>query len=410
MAHSFFRLPDIGEGTAEAELVAWHVTPGQTVEEDQPLADVMTDKATVEITVPTAGKIARLHGAAGDLIQVGALFVEFETDDDAAASAAPPHLASAGDDGPMRSLPTPGDGTRVRASPAVRRRAQEAGVPLENVKGSGPGGRVRQPDLDAHLKQQVSGPATPAAASPVQTTNVSPAPDGARWRDVRITGLRRRIAEKMEISTRRIPHFTYVEEVDVTELEQARALLNARAAPNQPKLSFLPFFIRALCTALQRFPQMNATYDEETGIARYHEPVHLGIATQTEPGLKVPVLREAQSLGLWALAGSIADLSAGARDGSLARDRLAGSTITLTSLGRLGGITTTPVINHPEVAIVGPNRIVERPGYWNGTIALRKIMNISSSFDHRVVDGHDAAMFIQDIKALLQAPLLLLAH
>ena len=368
----------------------------------------MTDKATVEITSPVSGTIVALHGEVGVAVAVGSPFVEFGADlvgsiegliPEPAAVAGSPAVVTerlAANSGVVHAS------TRPKTSPAVRRRAQDAGIALKAINGSGPHGRIRQSDLEAYLlaQQHLQGAANPAAVIA----------DQPEFREVKLAGLRRKIAEKMELSTRRIPHFSYVEEVDVTELENARALLNARYRLERPKLSLLPFFVQALCRILPDFPQINATYDENSGIVRYYTAADVGIATQTDSGLIVPVLRDAARLGLWELANEIARLAAAARNGSAKRRELSGSTITISSLGALGGLVTTPVINHPEVAIIGPNRIVERPMAHDGTIALRKMMNISSSFDHRVVDGHDAGRFIQSLRQALEIPTLLLAR
>ncbi len=390
MTNYVFKLPDIGEGIAEAELVQWYVKPGDVVAEDQPLADVMTDKATVELTAPVSGTIVAIHGEVGQLRQIGSALVEFALEGEAPAE---PEAESAPAPSPTAPLPaTEPSAARPKASPLVRRLAKQAGVQLEDVKGSGPHGRIRRPDFEAHVA---------AAQQPA-------APVAGGFTEVKLVGLRRKIAEKMEISARRIPHFAYVEEVDLTALETARAELNARG--DRPKLTLLPFFIQALVRALPQFPQINATFDDEAGVVRHYAPVHVGIATQTDNGLIVPVVRNAQDLGLWELAEEIARLAAAARGGTAKRDELSGSTITITSLGTLGGIATTPVINHPEVAIIGPNRLVERPVVRGGAIEIRKMMNVSSSFDHRVVDGYEAARFIREVKALLEAPTLLLAR
>lgn len=399
MANYVFKLPDIGEGIAEAELVQWYVKPGDTVAEDQPLADVMTDKATVELTSPVSGTIVAIHGEVGQLRQIGSALVEFALEGEAPAEPSAEETAEETLP-PVAATPEPAAPasatTRPKASPLVRRLAKQAGVRLEEVMGSGPYGRIRRPDFEAHVAGLRQPQAAPASAD--------------EFTEVKLVGLRRKIAEKMEISARRIPHFAYVEEVDLTALETARAQLNARYGNDRPKLTLLPFFIQALVRVLPQFPQINATYDDETGIVRRYTPVHAGIATQTDNGLIVPVVRNAQTLGLWDLAEEIARLAAAARDGTAKRDELSGSTITITSLGTLGGIATTPVINHPEVAIIGPNRLVERPVVRGGAIEIRKMMNISSSFDHRVVDGYDAARFIGEVKALLEAPTLLLAR
>ena len=393
MTNYVFKLPDIGEGIAEAELVQWYVKPGDAVAEDQPLADVMTDKATVELTSPVSGTIVAIHGEVGQLRQIGSALVEFALEGETPAE---PEAESAPAPSPAEPLPaTEPSAARPKASPLVRRLAKQAGVQLEDVKGSGPHGRIRRPDFEAHV----------AAAQRPQPSRSS----ADEFTEVKLVGLRRKIAEKMEISARRIPHFAYVEEVDLTALETARAELNARYG-ERPKLTLLPFFIQALVRVLPQFPQINATFDDEAGIVRHYAPVHVGIATQTDNGLIVPVVPNAQDLGLWELAEEIARLAAAARDGTAKRDELSGSTITITSLGTLGGIATTPVINHPEVAIIGPNRLVERPVVRGGAIDIRKMMNVSSSFDHRVVDGYEAARFIGEVKALLESPTLLLAR
>lgn len=415
MGRFVFNLPDIGEGIAEAELIAWHVAAGDAVEEDQPVADVMTDKATVELTSPVSGRVAVLHGAVGDMLAIRAPLIEFDTDAGAEAEVddtppthvekAPPPPTPAPE--PVEEKAPPSRSRRVKASPAVRGRAKALGIALEDVPSSGPDGRVRQSDLDQFLALQESAgpdatPARTAAPSPVSI------PEGDHSEE-RLTGLRRRIAAKMELSARNIPHFSYVEEVDVTELERAREALNIRYNNSRPKLSLLPFLIRALCIILPRYPRINAVYDEASGTVRRYSPIHMGVATQTEGGLMVPVIRDAQRKSLWELAGEIVRLADAARTGGAKSEELSGSTITVSSLGRLGGIAATPIINHPEVAIIGPNRIVERPMAVEGEVRLRKMMNLSSSFDHRVVDGHDAARFIQDVRDLLEDPVALLA-
>jgi len=397
MARYVFNLPDIGEGIAEAELIAWHVAAGDRVEEDQPIADVMTDKATVELTSPVSGRVAILHGAAGDMLAIRAPLIEFDTEAESRADAMPlpPQQVEA-----KPPEPAPPQ-CRVKASPAVRGRAKTLGVALEEVAGTGPEGRVRQSDLDHFIEARHGSP-------PVASSLSAPIlfPEGDHDEE-KLTGLRRRIAAKMELSARTIPHFSYVEEVDVTELERARERLNVRHGDARSRLSILPFLIRALCLTLPGYPRINALYDEASGTLRRYRPVHLGIATQTDGGLMVPVIHDAQSLDLWELAGEIARLAAAARDGSAHAAELSGSTITITSLGKLGGVAATPIINHPEVAILGPNRIVERPVAVEGEIRLRRMMNLSSSFDHRVVDGHEAARFIQEIRDLLENPVML---
>ncbi len=424
------RVPDIGEGIAEVELVTWHVQPGDVVAEDQSIADVMTDKATVEIPSPVAGKVLALGSAVGDTIAVGSELVRLEVEGSGnlkensapapvsqaqaapvlVAKSEPPAAAPAQSVAAVQAAPArPGvaprsaptvaraAGERPLASPAVRQRALDMGVELRYVHGSGPAGRILQTDLDAH------------AASGGQAPAQGPAGYAERHGEeaVPVIGLRRKIAQKMQESKRRIPHFSYVEEIDVTELEALRAKLNSLYGTTRGKLTVLPFLARAMVLALREFPQINARFDDEAGVVTRYAGVHLGVATQTDGGLMVPVLRHAEALDLWACAAGIARVAEGARSGKAARDALSGSTITLTSLGALGGIASTPVINHPEVAIVGVNRIVERPMLRGGQVVGRLLMNLSSSFDHRVVDGMHAAQFIQAMRALLETPALL---
>jgi 2-oxoisovalerate dehydrogenase E2 component (dihydrolipoyl transacylase) len=378
MANYVFRLPDIGEGIVEAEIAAWHVQPGEWLEEDQPMVDVMTDKATVEMTAPVSGRISALHGEIGQKVAIGAPLVELELEGMAPAPAPPATV-------PPNSAPL--------ASPATRQRAHELGIALDSVPGTGPEGRITAADLENFTaRAERNKPGTEAARTGITET--------------KITGLRRKIAERMQ-ATQHIPHFTYVEEADLTELEALRQDLNANRGSAQPKLTLLPFLIRGLVKLLPKFPQMNAHFDDEAGILSSYEGIHIGIATQTPSGLLVPVLRHAEALGLWESASALARITTAARDGIAARDALTGSTITLTSLGALGGIAATPILNAPEVAIIGPNRLVERPVAVNGQIVLRRMMNISSSFDHRIIDGHDAAQFIQSLKRLLEHPALL---
>ena len=424
-----FRLPDIGEGIAEAEIVAWHVKVGDVVAEDGRVADLMTDKATVEMESPVSGRIVSVAGDVGDVIAIGSPLVVIETEGDAAeaeAEAAPAPVVEtlvepfplqgrglgegAADAAPAAiplspSLSPEGErekvahGSKVLASPAVRARAEALGIDLAEVKPSEEG-RVRHADLDAFLAYNAGGGFRPAGAKRADEA-------------IKVIGLRRRIAENMAASKRTIPHFTYVEECDVTALEELRAQLNeARGA--KPKLTMLPLLITAICKTLPDFPMLNARYDDEAGVVTRHGAVHLGMATQTPGGLMVPVIREAQDRNLWQLANEIARLAEAARSGTATSGELSGSTITITSLGALGGVATTPVINRPEVAIIGPNRIVERPmfvpdGMGGERVAKRKLMNISISCDHRVVDGWDAASFVQALKRLIEAPVLLLA-
>ena len=433
MGQYAIKMPDIGEGIAEVELVEWRVQPGDAVHEDQVVADVMTDKATVEIPSPVAGTVLTLGGQPGQLLAVGAELIRLEvegagnvgaqagaapvaaaTRQDAPAApaasapeppAAPPPPAPAAPR-PAASAPTPtiaaaprAPGDKPLASPAVRQRAWDLGIALQFVPGSGPAGRITHADLDAFL-------ARGSAAAPT-------AGDSARYRrldgeeHIPVIGLRRKIAQKMQEAKRRIPHFSYVEEIDVTEVEALRQRLNAIHGATRGKLTLLPFLARAMVLALREFPQVNARYDDEAGVVTRYEAVHLGVATQTDGGLMVPVLRHAEALDLWAFSAGVTRVAEGARTGKLAREELSGSTITLTSLGALGGIVSTPVINHPEVAIVGVNRMIERPMLSKGQVVARQLMNLSSSFDHRVVDGMDAARFIQAMRSLLESPALL---
>jgi 2-oxoisovalerate dehydrogenase E2 component (dihydrolipoyl transacylase) len=373
-----FRLPDVGEGIAEAELVAWHVKPGERIAEDDPLLDVMTDKATVEIPSPISGLVVSLIGAPGEKLAIGSEIAVFERDGAEAPPPAPPP--------PAATPPPAAPAHKVLAAPAVRERARRLGIELAGIAGTGACGRITHEDLDRQHR--------PAPASMPDAVVETP-----------MIGLRRRIAERLQDAAQRIPHFTYVEEIDVGALEDLRASLNA-AHPGQ-RLTVLPFLIRALVRVLPRFPQANAHYDEAAEVLRQHSGVHVGIATATPQGLLVPVLRHAETLDLWQSAAAIAALTEAARGGHAERETLSGSTITVTSLGLLGGIVATPIINTPEVAIVGVNRIVERPVVRGGAIVIGKVMNLSCSFDHRVLDGWEAASFVQAIKALLEQPALL---
>lgn len=425
------KMPDIGEGIAEVEVVAWHVKPGEAVAEDQAIADVMTDKATVEIPSPVSGVVHSLGCEPGTLMSVGAVLLRLEVEGqgnerDIAASTASvraesvggsqspasqsltyPHASDAVVEAPEPiEVPHPASthssqritGERPLASPAVRQRAWDLGIDLQFVNGSGSIGRITHEDLDVYLAKR-------GGTSPSMIANAYAKRDGEV--QVAVIGLRRKIATKMQEAKRRIPHFSYVEEIDVTELESMRAVLNRRDGAKRSKLTLLPLLVRAIVLALREFPQMNARFDDDAGVVTRYLPVHLGIATQTDSGLMVPVVRHAESLDIWACASEIARLAEAARTGKAAREELSGSTLTISSLGALGGIVTTPVINHPEVAIIGVNRIVERPVFIEGQVVGRKLMNLSSSFDHRVVDGMDAAQFIQAIRALMETPALL---
>ncbi len=397
MARFEFKLPDIGEGIAEAEIVAWHIKAGDVIEEDAPVADMMTDKATVELSAPVGGTVVATNGGVGESVAIGSILAVFETvgedhQQQEEKKKRPSPRMSGRQNSPSPDTHGLEKNEKVLASPAVRKRAKDLGVDLALVR-SGSGGRVRHGDLDAYLRYSTARPAQAAAE-----------PD--RIEEVKVIGLRRRIAESMAEAKRHIPHFTYVEEVDVTDLEALRATMNAERG-QRPKLTLLPFLIRALVHALPHFPMINARYDDQAGIVSRHSSVHLGLATQTDDGLMVPVIRDAQLYDVWGLASEIARLAEAVRAAQAERGELSGSTITLTSLGALGGIVSTPIINRPEVAIVGVNRLVERPAVIGGRIEIRKLMNLSSSFDHRVVDGWDAARFIQSMKRLIEAPALL---
>ncbi len=394
-----FKTPDLGEGTTQAEIVAWRVEVGDIVREDQPIADLMTDKATVEVCSPVHGTILALYGAPGETMAVGSELVVFDVagggagaEGEAPPVAAPPAAAAI-------APPPPGAQTiastarKPWASPAVRRKADELGVDLALVSGTGPSGRVLREDLEAFAARPPGRGAEPPALD-----------DGVE--EIRIIGLRRKIAERMQDAKRRIPHIAYVEELDVTALEDLRRHLNAEGGA-RPRLTLLPFLMRAIVRAAAKFPQINAHFDDAAGVVRRFRAVHIGVATQTPSGLVVPVARHVEALDLWQCASEIARLAEAAREGRAARDELTGSTITVSSLGALGGVASTPIINSPEVAIVGVNRIVERPVVRHGQIVARRMMNLSSSFDHRAVDGWDAASFIQEIKGLLEQPALL---
>ncbi len=460
MGIHIIKMPDIGEGIAEVELVAWYVKAGDEVKEDQILADVMTDKATVEVPSPVTGKVVSLGGTVGQVMAVGTELIRLEVagegnfqsgetprspaaavnstslvnaaaagnkgkpDEAAKAPPAPPTSATAicsvaakpaAASASASTIPVPAKvealagqpkaavgltrplGERPIASPAVRAYAWELGIDLHYVQGSGPAGRILREDIDAYAVQKQSGHAVMGVGDVryLRRNDEQAVP---------VIGLRRKIAQKMQDAKRRIPHFSYVEEIDVTELEALRQQLNARWAKERGKLTLLPFIMRAMILALPRFPQINARYDDDADVVTRYGAVHLGMATQTAGGLMVPVLRHAETQDLWGLAAEVTRLADAARNGKAARDELSGSTITLTSLGPLGGIVSTPVINAPEVAIVGVNRIVERPMIRNGLVVARQLMNLSSSFDHRVVDGMDAAEFIQAVRAYLETP------
>jgi 2-oxoisovalerate dehydrogenase E2 component (dihydrolipoyl transacylase) len=423
------KMPDVGEGVAEAEIVEWAVKVGDLVREDQVVAAVMTDKATVDIPTPVAGSVLALGGAVGDVLAVGAELIRIEAPGmpDSPAPAAPksrptgkeaaqtprvtpesvapapepraeatPRAAPEHDaqtPSPTQAAPAGPPGERPLAAPAVRLKAREAGVDLRLVPGSGPAQRVTHDDLDAFIARGAGAPSKGAVRAPNTAVET-----------IKVVGMRRRIAHNLAESSRRIAHFSYVEETDVTALEELRAALNARATEARPKLTLLPFLMLAIVEAVAEFPQVNAHYDDDNDVIQRFGAVHLGVATQTPNGLMVPVVRHAETLGLHQCASEMRRVSEAARRGDAAREELAGSTITLTSLGALGGVASTPVINRPEVAIVGVNKIVVRPVWRDGGFVPRKVMNLSSSFDHRVVDGYDAATFIQRLRELIETP------
>ena len=392
MARFVFKMPDVGEGTAEAEIVKWHVGIGEDVKEEQPLVDIMTDKATVEIAAPVSGRIIARHGEEGVKAAVGSELVVFEIE--GGVTGQPPATAVIEAE-PAKPAAAPILSGKALAPPAVRARAKALGIDLSKTAGSGPGGRILHGDLDAILLSRQA-----AVHAPVKPV-LGAKEDGAD--DIKIFGLRRRIAERMQDAKRRIPHFAYVEEVDVTELEALRAGLNG-AAGTRGHLTPLAFLLRALIRALRDHPGVNAHFDDADGVIRRFRSVHAGIATQTGRGLLVPVIHHAEAMDLWQLAAEIARLSEAARSGKARREDLTGSTITVTSLGALGGIAATPIINPPEVAVIGVNRIAERPMVRDGAIVIRKMMNLSSSFDHRIVDGFEAAAFIKSVKDGLENP------
>lgn len=426
MGIHIIKMPDLGEGIAEVEVVEWRVKPGDIVKEDQVLADVMTDKATVEIPSPVHGTVVALGGEVGESLAVGAELIRLEVagSGNQAGKTAAAATATAGttlpgspvstvceraeelDEAPApvakaTPAPTPAPVLKVAvpraralAAPAVRQRALELGIALEFLEGMGPEGRITHADLDAQLLRRVK----------VAPSGPKPSDPNDAERTIAVTGMRRKIAQKMQESKRRIPHFTYVEEVDVTELEALRAHLNAQHGTQRGRITLLPLLMRAIVLSLKQFPQANARFNDESGIVTQYDAVHIGVATQTAAGLMVPVVRNAHKHDLWSSALEVARLADAARGGKAVRDELTGSTITITSLGALGGIVTTPVINHPEVAIIGVNKMVERPMVRDGAIVVRKMMNLSSSFDHRVIDGMVAAQFVQTIRAYLETP------
>ncbi|MDI3275379.1 dihydrolipoamide acetyltransferase family protein [Pseudomonas sp. AL03] len=417
MGTHVIKMPDIGEGIAEVELSVWHVKVGDMVVEDQVLADVMTDKAMVDIPSPVHGKVIALGGVPGEVMAVGSILISIEVEgagnvkesaQPAAVKEAPvaaPKVEAVVESKPVATAApraTVCQGPMVAreaderplASPAVRKHALDLGIQLRLVRGTGPAGRVLHEDLDAYLAQGQQ-PQSTVAAAYAQRNDEEQIP---------VIGMRRKIAQRMQDATQRAAHFSYVEEIDVTAVEELRAHLNEKHGATRGKLTLLPFLVRALVVALRDFPQINARYDDEAQVITRLGAVHVGIATQADIGLMVPVVRHAEARSLWDSAIEISRLATAARNGKASRDELSGSSITLTSLGALGGIVSTPVLNLPEVAIVGVNKIVERPMVVKGQIVIRKMMNLSSSFDHRVVDGMDAAQFIQAIRGLLEQP------
>ena len=399
MSEYTFKLPDLGEGTVESEISEWNIAVGDDVKEDDIVATMMTDKAAVELMSPVSGKVVSLAGEPGDMIAVGAALVVFERE--TALDNAEPAVASTEPDRQENALPievtaveqpraTPEANSKIITSPAIRRRAREAGIDLSTVPGTGPGGRIVRGDLDKFMQW------------PQMDRRINKPPP-AKVTEVSVIGLRRIIAERMTEANREVPHFSYVEEIDISELDKLRKRLNARLEASD-RLTVLPFISLALIRALAEFPQCNTTYDKNRNVLLRHEAVHLGVATQTTDGLKVPVVKNAHLLTLTELAAQIRRVTELARDNRIARGELSGSTITVTSLGKLGGIVSTPVINLPEVAIVGVNRAIERPMVVDGQISIRLMMNLSSSFDHRFVDGYDAAAMVQRIREMLEYP------
>ena len=430
MVNHVIRLPDIGEGVTEAEIVEWYVKPGDSVVADQNLLDVMTDKATVETPSPATGRVTAIHGDIGDVIPVGSVLVELEIEGQAVSGGtvdtgheSPSSIESpSADSEPLTvsqetktvdeskaqlavigseteqdvlAITTRPQGESALAAPATRRRAYELGVPLQFVPGTGPGGRITAADLDRYISAKNSGAAAAPGESRAKRTGI---------RQIKIIGMRRKIAERMQDAKSRIPHFSYVEQFDLTNLEELRKSLNSQRREVQPKLTLLPFFMRALILLQPEFPSINSRYDDEQNLLESYEGVHIGIATQTDTGLMVPVVRHAESRNLWDCAEELLRVTSAARQGRATREELSGSTITLTSLGVLGGISATPVINSPEVAIIGPNKLVETPVVRDGQIVIRTMMNVSSSFDHRIVDGYEAARFIQRLKQIIETP------
>ena len=412
MSEYIFKLPDLGEGMVESEIGEWFINVGDQVAEEDVVGTMMTDKAAVELSSPITGKVIKLAGEPGDIVAVGAALVVFDID--VAAEAAPTEAAAPTETAALTtaaptSAPTgPNGQKRVMTSPAIRRRAREAGIDLSAVPGSGSGGRVLRKDFDQYVQDSVGAPLE-ARSGAIENHRAprsarTAAPTTTETKEIKVIGLRRIIAERMSTASREIPHFTYVEEIDITELDALRQHLNSKKADQSERLTPLPFLGMALIRAVREFPQCNATYDKERNVILQHGAVHLGIATQTPDGLKVPVVHHAEALTVDELAREIRRVSEAARNNSIKKKELGGSTITITSLGKLGGVVSTPVINMPEVSIIGVNRAIEKPVVLNGQVAVRTMMNLSSSFDHRFVDGYDAAAMIQRVKEMLEHP------
>ena len=417
-----FKLPDIGEGVVEGEVVEWMVSMGDTVKEDDPILSVMTDKATVEIPSPVDGKVSKIIGEPGDILPVGEVCIEFEVDgagnsdstSEATAAEAPspePEAKSEPVETKPQTVPEPvveavapaapvarAAGTKALASPAVRQRAREANVDLQLVAGSGPGGRISHADLDRHIAGGASGATSFApvgATTRVKMTGTE---------EIKVIGLRRKIADSMMASYSTIAHFSYFEEVDITALEELRQHLNSTRPEGAPKLTYLPFIMQALVKALRESPECNALFDDEANLVTRHQAINLGIATQTDRGLYVPVVKHVEAMDIWQSAVEMVRVTSATREGKATAEELTGSTFTITSLGRLGGLGATPIINKPEVGILGVHNAKERAVVRNGQIVVRRMMNLSSSWDHRVVDGHDGATLVQRVKTLLENP------
>ena len=416
-----FKLPDIGEGVVEGEVVEWMVSVGDTVKEDDPILSVMTDKATVEIPSPVDGKVTKIIGEPGDIIPVGEVCIEFEVDGAGNASASTEETETKpepiAEPEPAKEEPKPkpvveqtpepvassapvarAAGTKALASPAVRQRAREANIDLQIVAGSGPGGRISHADLDRHIAGGAAGASTFAPVGASIKTKLT------GTEEIKVIGLRRKIADSMMASYSTIAHFSYFEEVDITALEELRQHLNSTRPEGAPKLTYLPFIMQALVKALRENPECNALYDDEANLVTRHEAIHLGIATQTDRGLYVPVVKHVEAMDIWQSASEMIRVTSATRDGKASADELSGSTFTITSLGRLGGLGATPIINKPEVGILGVHNAKERAVVRNGQIVVRRMMNLSSSWDHRVVDGHDGATLVQRVKTLLENP------